>query len=308
MISPTKTKRTILALDDDEANLMILEKAATHSGYDVKPFLNSDKALDYLNENPKSISIAVIDKMMPKINGIEFLNCMKRNQALKHIPVILQTGDVGVKQMQEGLENGAYYYLTKPFTPEMLMAILKAAENECSLFDELVSRNAAEQKRIIRMMSRAEFTIKTFTEARFLAAILSQASRTPSHTARGMVELLLNAVEHGSLEMGYQKKQDCLVGNSYAQEIAARLSNEQYQNRSAKVHIQNDPTEMRVTISDGGNGFNWQQYMVPESSLKLNLPNGRGISIAGKLLGNIQYNEKGTEVSFKISTDNAAPN
>ncbi|HEU5046662.1 MAG TPA: response regulator [Rickettsiales bacterium] len=295
-----KPKRTILALDDDEANLIILEKAIERAGYESKCFMSSEEALHYLSENPRSVQIAVIDKMMPKISGIEFLNKVKQNNALKHIPVIIQTGDVGLKQMQEGLEHGAYYYLTKPFTPETLMAILKSAENECSLFEEVVSRSAAEQKKLVKLIHEGEFHIHTFAEARVLAAFIAQSSRTPSYVARGLMELLFNAIEHGNLEIGYQKKHECLVNNTYNQEIAIRLSQEKYQNRSVKVHVQNQLLEMHVTIVNAGNGFNWRQYMIPDMNLRLNMPNGRGMAIAAKLLGGLHYNEKGTEVTCKI--------
>jgi CheY-like chemotaxis protein len=250
-------------------------------------------------ENPKSINIAVIDKMMPDMDGIEMLGNIKSNNALKHIPVIIQTGDVGLDQMHEGLTKGAYYYLTKPFLPETLAAILKSAENECNLFDEMASKAVVEQKRIIRLITRSEFSIQTFAEARFLAAVLSHAGK-PSHAARGLMELLFNAIEHGNLELGYQRKHDCLVNNTYNQEIAARLSNGRYANRSVKIVVENSISSMHVSIQNTGPGFNWRQYAVPEASAALNQPNGRGIVIARKLLGHIQYNEKGTEVSCLI--------
>jgi CheY-like chemotaxis protein len=300
MAQSTTAKRTILALDDDEANLIILEKAVVSSGYEIKPFSSSEKALSYLQENPKSVNIAVIDKMMPDINGLEVLKTMKNNNALKHIPVIIQTGDVGLDQMHEGLEKGAYYYLTKPFAPETLSAILKSAENECKLFEEITSKAVSEQKKLVRLITRGEFLVRTFSEARFLAAVISHASRMEPQTARGLMELLFNAIEHGNLEIGYQKKHDCLLNNSYNQEVAGRMTNDLYKNRSVKVQIENGIAEINVTISHAGPGFNWKQYMVPESNINLNLPNGRGIAIARKLLGNIRYNEKGTEVYCKI--------
>ncbi len=133
MSNLARAKCNVLVLDDDELNLMILENATGKAGYDAKPFLCSEEAWSYLKENPNSIDIAVIDKMMPKIDGIEFLKRMKGNESLKHIPVILQTGDVGKKQMEEGMKNGAYYYLAKPFTPDMLIVLLQSAGNSLAL-------------------------------------------------------------------------------------------------------------------------------------------------------------------------------
>lgn len=293
-------KRTVLALDDDEANLFILEKAAKSSGYDVKPFSSSEEALSYMSDNPKSINIAIIDKMMPKINGIEMLKRMKKNNVLKYIPVIIQTGDVGLQQMHEGLESGAFYYLTKPFVPETLSAILKSAESECNLFDEMASKAVSEHKKFVRMLSKGEFTLKTFSDARFLSALLGQSSASPSSTARGLMELMFNAIEHDNLEMGYEKKRECLLNNTYNQEIVARLANERYQKRTVRVEIENSSTDIQVNIIGSGIGFDWKPHMTEDPGANLNMPNGRGIAIAVKLLGNISYNAEGTEVSCKI--------
>ncbi len=137
METPALPKRTILAVDDDEMNLMILMKNAKDAGYDVKPFMEGSEAMAYLEEHPQEIDIAIVDKMMPDVSGIQLLEFIKRHESLKHMPVILQTGDAGVEQMREALEHGACYYLTKPFHPEMMSAVLNAAERICKMRDEL---------------------------------------------------------------------------------------------------------------------------------------------------------------------------
>jgi len=152
------------------------------------------------------------------------------------------------------------------------------------------------------MLRKGEFSIKTFSDARFLAALLGQSGKSPAGAARGLMELMFNAIEHGNLEIGFQRKHECLLSNTYNQEVVSRLTNERYQNRSVRVEIENSLSDMYVNISGGGNGFDWKQYMTPEASANLNMPNGRGIAIAGKLLGNIRYNTKGTEVSCRIET------
>ena len=116
---------------------------------------------------------------------------------------------------------------------------------------------------------------------------------------------MFNAIEHGNLEIGFDKKRECLVGNSYNQEVVSRLTDERYQNRSVKVEIENSLNDIFINIIGGGPGFDWKQYMVPDANVNLNMPNGRGIAIAKKLLGEIHYNSKGTEVSCRI--DVASP-
>lgn len=295
MKSSTRRKLTVLALDDDDVNLSILVKTVEEAGYNAKSFTSGEAAWAFLMQHTGAIDIALLDKMMPGVNGMELLGCMKRNKALKHIPVILQTGDVGITQMREGLQNGAYYYLTKPFHPEILTAILKSAENECSLRQEMLAQVGSEHARFLALMQAGEFSIRTISEARLLAASLSQLGTACELTARGLMELLFNAIEHGSLDIGYQKKYECLTGGIWTQELATRLSNPKYQGKTVDVMVEKSGATFHVSITDQGNGFDWRHYLSPGAPLHLNRPNGRGIAIANRLLVDLHYNQSGNE-------------
>src|SRR5438046_135725 len=97
----TQRRRTVLAVDDDEINLMILIKNAQEAGYVVKSFTSGEAAWDYITNHPQDVDLALLDKMMPGMSGLELLSRIKADNALKHIPVIIQTGDAGVIQMRE---------------------------------------------------------------------------------------------------------------------------------------------------------------------------------------------------------------
>ncbi len=303
MKASTKSKRRILAVDDDDVNLTILAKTSEDAGYKVIPFTSSEAAWSYLVQHPREVDIAVLDKMMPGVSGMELLGCIKRNPLLKYIPVILQTGDVGLTQMREGLEGGAYYYLTKPFHPEIFLAILKAAENECILREELLAQENLKQGKFLGLMRDGEFHIKTIAEARLLAAALAQVSPTPDLTARGLSELLFNAIEHGNLEIGGKKKSELVLNDAWMQEVSARMDDSQYQNRKVKVRVQKNLSAFHFVITDEGSGFNWHDCLNASASGILNQPNGRGIAIANQVLHNLHYNKEGNEVSFAIGEE-----
>jgi DNA-binding response OmpR family regulator len=139
MPTPTSMprKRTIVAVDDDEMNLMIIMKNAQDAGYEVVTFMEAAEAIDYMGQNPDKVDIAIVDKMMPDISGIKILEFIHSHEALKYVPVVMQTGDAGVAQMCEALESGACYYLTKPFNPEMMAAVLRSANRICAMREEL---------------------------------------------------------------------------------------------------------------------------------------------------------------------------
>lgn len=64
---------------------------------------------------------------MPSLDGIELLRLIKSDRSLAGIPVIIETARSDKNSIQQGLNQGAYYYLTKPFQPEVLLAVVDAA-------------------------------------------------------------------------------------------------------------------------------------------------------------------------------------
>ncbi len=295
MRTSAKTKRTVLAVDDDEVNLSILIKIAGDAGYNVKPFATPEAAWSHL-ENNHDIDIAILDKMMANISGLDMMARMKNHAHLRHIPVIIQTGDVGTAQMREGLEQGAYYYLTKPFLPGIMTAVLASAEHECNLRAEMISQVVAGQGRFLGLVQNAVFNFHSHAEARLLAVHIAQLSAVPDLVMRGLMELFYNAVEHGCLEIGYQNKHDCMLSKTFTQEVANRMAWPQYKYRAAIVQLQIVQSAVHITVTDPGKGFRWRQYLDSNAGLKLNQVSGRGIVIASRALERLQYNAQGNEV------------
>lgn len=295
-------KRTILVVDDDEFNLMILIKSARGAGYEVQAFDNGEQAWDYLQLHGESIDIAVLDKMMPGLNGLDLLKRIKGTEQLKRMPVIMQTGDVGTAQMCEGLQNGAYYYLTKPFAPEVFAAILHSAESECLLRDELVAHVENSFGRIGLMLEEGEFSLRTHAEARFLVATLSQAAFRSDSVSRGLMELIANAIEHGNLEIGYQTKRNALLNGTWWQELDERMNNPIYSNRRVHVKVEKIFSILHVSIRDEGKGFNWQHYLKESQAGDiLSRVSGRGMFTAVGVLDDVRYIDKGNEVQCNVA-------
>lgn len=297
----TQRKRTVLAVDDDEINLMILIKCVQESGFNVKSFTSGEAAWEYLQANKNGADIALLDKMMPGMSGLDLLKHIKNNEALRHIPVIMQTGDVGVSQMREGLENGAYYYLTKPFHPEILTAILNSAANECNMREEMLDQMSVGHSKFIGLLQEGEFIIRTHADARLMAATISQAATYPEFVALGIMELLTNAIEHGNLGVGYEQKRKCLLAGSWDEEVAARLEVPEYAARVVRLRMEKTLQGMHIVITDQGKGFNWQHFMHDEDAPgRLNEPNGRGIAKAMIMLDDLRYTGRGNEVECNV--------
>jgi CheY-like chemotaxis protein len=299
-------RRTVLAVDDDDINLMILGKNAQDAGYMVKTFTSGETAWDYLSNNPGEVDIAVLDKMMPGMSGIELLRKIKTTPALRSIPVIIQTGDVGVAQMHEGLAEGAYYYLTKPFHPEIFTGILLSADNECTLREELVAQLAAGHAKFIGLLEQGEFTVRTPEEASLLAVTLAQASMYPEFIAVGLMELLANAIEHGNLEIGYDRKSQCLIINRWAEELEKRLNDPQYAQRKVHVKVTKSEHGLDLEITDEGKGFDFVKMLTDDPlASRLASPNGRGLAKARVMIDNVKFHGKGNVVTCTLPTASA---
>lgn len=298
----TQHRRTVVAIDDDEINLTILTKCARDAGFTVEAFDSGAAGWEHLRNHSREVDIVLLDKMMPDMSGIELLKKIKLNKEVQHLPVILQTGDVGISQMREGLENGAYYYLTKPFHPEILTAILQSAATECAMREQLLSQMGEDQNRFVSLMQEGRFTVRTHQDATLLAAALSQSSLYPEFVAIGLMELLTNAIEHGNLEFGYEQKSECLMNKTWATELEARLYSAHLGQRRVQVYTTRESDGMRVTIRDQGKGFDWQKYVLNDTAPgSLADPNGRGISKAMVMLDDMHYIGEGNEVQCKIA-------
>lgn len=121
-----------------------------------------------------------------------------------------------------------------------------------------------------------------------------------------LMELLLNAVEHGNCKIGYDEKTAWLSeGKNMLDLIAAKSKEPQATNK--KVYISYDISNMRTRISvrDDGEGFDWRKRLAGELTAGLH---GMGIKLAESFVSSVSYNAKGNEASFEIANQRDSTN
>mgnify|MGYP002784422865 CR=1 FL=1 len=291
----------VLAVDDEQFNLEILVKHLKKAGFETIEAKNGEEAWEYLQKNPAGVDIILMDKMMPGINGVELTKKIKKDQKLKHIAVIMQTASVGTQAIVEGIEAGAYYYLTKPYAAEVLISIVAAAARDYRQ-QSAVADKAFEKKQILALIKKSEFEYKTIQDARSLAIYLASFCRDPARFAIGLAGLLVNAVEHGNLGIGYQKKLELLGERKLEEEIERRMKMPEFRDKKVTVKMLKEPEVVTINIIDEGNGFDPSPYLDFDPS-RLTDPNGRGIAMARIMEGtSLQYVGKGNELICTIKT------
>ncbi|HWP83001.1 MAG TPA: sigma-54 dependent transcriptional regulator [Bacteroidota bacterium] len=156
---------TILAADDEESFLTVLENVLTHEGYRIETAKDGVEAINILQT--RSFDLVLLDVKMPRVDGIEVLKFIKDHYL--ETPVIMLTGVSNLKLAVECMQMGAYSYITKPYSATELLAVLD---------------RALERKRLVREnqvlkaeLARHALSSQIVGQSRPLMELLSVASK-----------------------------------------------------------------------------------------------------------------------------------
>lgn len=114
----TSATQTLLLVDDEEANRLILGRRLQQEGYAVTAAANGREALELLRD--RRFDLVLLDLYMPEMDGMATLAALKSDDALKDIPVVMLTAASNAEQVRLCLDRGAADYLVKPVAPEEL--------------------------------------------------------------------------------------------------------------------------------------------------------------------------------------------
>lgn len=114
---------TILIIDDEEKHLHILKEYLEQKGFQVLIEKSAEKSLQ--NINTIRPDIIILDIMMPKLNGYQFAKELQLIQNCAEIPFLFVTAKGMTQDRIKGYKIGCSGYITKPFDPEELIAIIK---------------------------------------------------------------------------------------------------------------------------------------------------------------------------------------
>jgi adenylate cyclase len=137
----------ILVVDDNEINRDMLSRRLVRQGYTPFAAQNGREALERLRAEP--FDLVLLDILMPEMNGYQVLEEMKRDPALRHIPVIMISALDEIDSVVRCIEIGAEDYLAKPFNPVLLRARIGASLEKKRLRDReaLHLREIQEEKK-----------------------------------------------------------------------------------------------------------------------------------------------------------------
>lgn len=116
--------QTVLVVDDDPGLAELLAEYLGGRGYQVEVACDGPDGLARLRRG--GVDLCVLDVMLPDMDGFEVLGALRRDDALRRLPVVMLTARGDDMDRIVGLELGADDYLPKPFNPRELLARIKA--------------------------------------------------------------------------------------------------------------------------------------------------------------------------------------
>lgn len=292
-------KPCVLAVDDDRVLLTLLVQTLETFGYHVLTATCGNEALQQLLAGPENIDTIILDQEMPGLNGIEVVGQMKADPQLASIPIIMLTGNGAQEKIREGIDAGVFYYLVKPAQDTLIKSVVISAVRERHQKRRLVTELGRYDVALKTVMS-LQAQVRSLAEAENVGCLIASCFPQPERIVTGLMDLLVNAVEHGNLGITYEEKTQLLGENRWQTEINRRLGLPEYCDKRVEVIYQHKPDGWFVQITDEGNGFDWRRYWQIDPS-QATASHGRGIARARLLsFDRIAYNEAGNQVKVTV--------
>ena len=295
----TTAKSTIKAITDaslsfNETKIVVIESYT--------------EALTYFHYQMPEIKI--IDFMDANIEGEKCLKIIKSDPWLLFGGVIAITNTMEQKQKMEQLKEPNFLFVTtrKEFECHASQ-IMKILEKNAFFLQKPYLTNITNSEETGEFISDTDpFEIVFYSN--LLNTYLYNTDRISTYDRSNlqcvMMELLLNAIEHGNCGISYEEKTEWLAnGRNMLDLIAIKRKDTKIAKKKIRIfyHLQKNST--KISIEDEGDGFDWKKRMSEEISPSTH---GMGIRMSMGMVKNLTYNEKGNKVFFEIETQQNTTN
>ncbi|MDR4480324.1 MAG: response regulator [Nitrospira sp.] len=296
-MTPPAASNTLLVVEPCAETLtLVLEQAKTR-GLSVMTAPDPHVAIAMIEMALPDVLLS--DLFLPDMTGLALIREARRRCSRTAIIATAETTNERV--ILEAVRAGAGDYLHKPVHAEELgMALDRALENIPHTIEDVPGIEQVDYRLVLG-------TDPNEVESCVAWLIESTAMRLPEtqrlHLRATLLELIVNAVEHGSLEIFYEEKHEALNTDRFDLLIAERRRNPRFATRRVIVRALHDKFHrvIRYAITDEGNGFTWSRFLTrSDRPCDSRDANGRGVFLAKAFFPDLTYNERGTEVTFSV--------
>jgi DNA-binding response OmpR family regulator len=292
----------ILIIDDDVAVLHMVSDALSQHGMQVHPYSQGTEALALLEQ----IEDPVMDLVLSDINmeGMDGFEVIHRVKSINpKLPVVLMTGQGSLDYAIRAMRMGASNLFQKPLSiRELVNSVFHLVSVHRELrMAEAGLRGLVQETRHFSFRSD-ELDIPSMV-MHLTDRMVPLGFAQPSNLdviAMAYHEALVNALEHGNLDMDSSLKGDFITGqDTYAALLHSRLEDPVFGARRVDVLVSTTPERYEVTIIDDGPGFDIRK-ITQISNDNLTKQCGRGLAMIRMVMDEVIHNEKGNQICLVI--------
>lgn len=183
MTPPSPTDTTILLVEDEQDLMELLSYNLSREGYQVLTAGSGEDGLKQARAFGGKLDLVLLDLMLPGIDGLEVCRSLKGREATAGVPVVMLTAKGEESDIVHGLELGADDYITKPFSPRVLLARIQAVLRRSEKQGGRSSSSLVQAGPITIDKDRHEVTVGgevavlTATEFKLLSLLTAKAGR-----------------------------------------------------------------------------------------------------------------------------------
>lgn len=285
----------MLVVDDSPVDRRFAATLLEEAGFQVVTADNGRKGLEAIaQEHP---DVVLTDMQMPEIDGLELV--IRVRQQFPSLPVILMTAHGSERFAVKALQNGAASYVPKFHLGQDLVSTVQDVLS--------VAHSGSEQRRIFTWLEGVELRYVIGAEINGMQNLIGHIEMYLRNmnlcddgdlvrVGTALHEALVNAVEHGNLELDSRLKED---GSAAFRELAvARSIQKPYCDRHVNVLVKLTRDEAVISICDEGKGFDPSQLPDPTDPENLDRPSGRGLLLIRTFMDEVRFSPNGNEITL----------
>lgn len=299
----------VLIAEDDPIVCRVLERLLGNWGYDFHACTSGAEALKYLVEEMDQ-GLALLDWMIPDMEGIEICRKIRRDYPEKNIYCILVTGRTDKSSLITGIDAGADDYIMKPIDKSELQVRLRAGERIVRSREELTMVNQHLEMVVHKRTRDLEETLKEAKHASAMKSMflanMSHEIRTPMNGIVSYVELLLHS------ELSEEQREDLLTIRNCVHSLRTIINDilDLSKIEAGKLIIDHSPFNLRGALKEIRELFapqaaegevNFEIELGPDLPESVTTDRVRIQQIITNLVGNaIKFTPKGGSVSLVL--------
>jgi len=294
--SPIQARTVLVVADNADTQALILAYASAQ-GHSV--ISASNPALGLTTFDMTQPDIVITDLFLPEQDGMMLVKQIRDRRPTCPVVLLTETGEV--EATMEGLRAGALDYVEQPIHEDAFAQVLMRAIH--SLPVSVDDAPCVERLEYVLVMGPDPSGVESTVTWLIQGTAMGLMEARQLHLRAALQELVMNAVEHGCLELRYGDKIDAVAKDQYDELIQHRGKESRFRDRRVTIRAIYDKQQRMVTyqIADGGKGFNWKARVGSRYDVcPTGDASGRGIFLAQSFFPDLTYNDKGNEVMFTV--------